>query len=182
MTVYLRPNPKNRPSKYYAGLDNSGLITSEKNSIAIWTSRTTPNIGPPGPKGEDGIDKNSWFDTIIAAASDETSPMHSSVYKKTTFRCPYPLDLTDGYIRASLTQAPVGADFVIDIHMNGVTMFTTPIHIDENMRTSVGSATPAVLSTLYCPDDAEFEVYVIQVGSIVAGAGLKVAVTGIKTD
>jgi hypothetical protein len=159
--------------------------------VGIYTSRTNPNTGPQGPQGIpgadgadgiDGIDQNSWYDTIIDAATDETTPISASaVTRKSTFRCPYPLDLTTGYIRASVGTAPTGAPIIIDVKMNGVSMFSTPIYIDAGTETSVGSATPAVLSTLYCPDDAKFEIFVTQTGSIIAGAGVKVAITGIKT-
>jgi hypothetical protein len=66
--------------------------------------------------------------------------------------------------------------------MNGVDMFTTPVQCDDGMKTSVGSSVPAVLNpAVYeIPDDAEFQVYVLGIGNVVAGAGLKVAVTGIK--
>jgi hypothetical protein len=66
--------------------------------------------------------------------------------------------------------------------MNGTTMFSTPLQIDAGTKTTVGSAVPAVLSITDVPDDAEFLVYITQVGSTYAGSGLKVAVTGIKTD
>ena len=119
------------------------------------------------------------FDTIIASASDEYTPI-SLGGPKTTFRNPYPLDMTNGYVRIGLTVAPDGADFIVDVHMNGVTMFSTPLHIDDGMDTSVGSATPAVLAIASIPDDAKFQVYVEQIGLYTAGAGLKVAVTGVK--
>jgi hypothetical protein len=105
------------------------------------------------------------------------------VARKSTFRNPYPMDLTLGYVRISLGTAPEGADFIVDLHMNGVSMFSTLLHIDAGTETSVGSATPAVIkpSMLYVPDDAKYEVFVTQIGSTVAGAGLKIAITGIKT-
>jgi len=34
-----------------------------------------------------------------------------------TWRCPYPLDLTNGYIRISLIEDCVGDDFIVDVHM-----------------------------------------------------------------
>lgn len=125
---------------------------------------------------------SSVFDTIIASASNEYSSIAVSAVDKpeTTFRASYPLDLTHGYIRISLTTAPEGADFICDIHMNGVSMFSTLLRIDAGTKTSIISLTPAVLSTLAVPDDAAFEVFVTQVGSTVSGTGIKVAITGIK--
>jgi hypothetical protein len=77
---------------------------------------------------------------------------------------------------------------IVDVHMNGTTMFSTPISIDAGSRTSVGSTPQSVISIPLVgglpiiPDDAEFLVYVNQVGSTFAGSGLKVAVTGEKAD
>jgi hypothetical protein len=94
--------------------------------------------------------------------------------------------MDDGYVRASLTTAPTGADVIIDIHMNGTSMFSTKIHIEPGSRTSVGAGTQSVIDIplvggfKIIPDDAEFLVYVDQVGSTYAGAGLKVALTGKK--
>ena len=176
--VYLRPSATSRPVKHVDTIEKAGLIVDVKHGIAMYTTRSVPNIGPPGPPGED---LNSKFDTIMASASDEFTPI-SLGGPKTTFRAPYQLDLTTGYIRCSLTNAPVGAAFIVDVTMNGVTMFSSLLQIDDGMKTSVGSAVPAVLSITAVPDDAEFLVYVTQVGSTVAGTGLKVAVTGIKVD
>jgi hypothetical protein len=163
--VYLRPAP--------ATIDQA-------HAIAMYTSRSVPNVGPQGPPGH-------GFDTIIASCSDEFTPIPIGG-PKTTFRCPYPLDMTNGFVRASLTTAPTGASMIIDITMNGTTMFSTPISIDAGSRTSVGSTPQSVISIPLVgglpiiPDDAEFLVYVNQVGSTFAGAGLKVAVTGEKAD
>jgi len=117
------------------------------------------------------------LDTIIASASDEFTPIVIGG-PKTTFRSPYPMSIV--YVRISLTTAPTGAAFIVDVTMNGTSLFSTLLQIDANMKSSVGSAIPAVLSTTLIPDDAEYLVYVTQIGSSVAGSGLKVAVTGRK--
>jgi len=117
------------------------------------------------------------FDTIIASASDELSALQVAS-TLTTFRAPYPLNLA--YVRASLTTAPAGTDLIIDVLLNGVSLFSTPIHIDPGHTTSVTSATPSVLSTFYIPDDGELTIDVLQKGSVTAGSGLKIAVTGVK--
>ena len=177
--VFLRPQPAATPVDYIREQEKAGMVVMPSRNLAIYTCKSSANEGPQGPKGED---RNSWYDTIIDAASDEESPIAVTAKRKSTFRNPYPMDLSTGYVRASLGTAPVGADFIVDIHMNGVTMFTTPIHIDNGSETSVGSATPAVLAVTYIPDDAKYEVFVLQIGTIVSGAGLKVAITGIKTE
>jgi hypothetical protein len=182
--IFLRPDAWNRPVNYIKSVEKSGLMVMPQQNLALFTCKTGPNQGPPGPQGPKGEDQNSWFDTIIAADAyhSEWDPLTVRGTPITTFRAPYPLDLTLGYVRCSLTTAPEGSDLVIDLHMNGVSLFSTPIHIDPGSKTSVGSITPAVLQTLYVPDDAEFEVYVLNTGSLEAGRGLKVAVTGVKTE
>jgi len=172
--VYLRAHSKTRPVRTIESIEQSGLILDQAHAIAMFTSRSVPNVGPRGPAGH-------GFDTIIASASDEFTPI-SLGGPKTTFRCPYPLDMTNGYVRASLTTAPDGADMIIDVLMNGVTMFTTPMRIEDGSKTTVGAAIQSVLNLASIPDDAEFLVYVTQAGSTFAGAGLKVAVTGEKVD
>jgi hypothetical protein len=175
MTVYLRPNPLTAPVKYATSIEGAGLVLAQNQAIAMYTARSTPNVGPAGNNG------NSLLDTIIASASDESTAITVGG-PKTTFRAPYELDLTLGYVRISLTNAPTGADFIVDVHMNGATIFSTLVRIDATELTSVSSAIPAVLSVTAIPDDAEFTVHVTQVGSTIAGTGLKVAVTGMKVE
>ena len=176
--LFLKPAPKSGPIQHIESIEENGIMLDATHGIAMYTSRSVPNVGPQGPPGED---QNSWFDTIIASASDESTPI-SVGGPKTTFRAPYPLDLTLGYVRISLTTAPQGSPLIVDLLVNGVSLFATPIQIDAGSRTSVGSVVPAVLAFTYIPDDAEFLVYVTQKGSTFAGTGLKVAVTGIKTE
>lgn len=124
---------------------------------------------------------SSVFDTIICSASDQVTPLVVDLVEPhNTFRAPYPLDLTHGYVRINVNNAPTGAPIIVDLHMNGASMFSTLLQIDVNTKTSLISTAPAVLSTTLVPDDAEFEIFVTQKGSIIAGTGLKVAVTGIK--
>lgn len=180
--VYLRPAPKSRHIRYVESIEEQGMLIDHQHSIAMYTAHAGPNQGPAGPPGED---LNSKYDTIIASASDEFTPITVGG-PKTTFRAPYAMDLavvgSEGYIRISLTNAPTGAAFIVDVTMNGTTMFSTKVQIDAGTKTSVASSTQAVLSITDIPDDAEFLVYVTQVGSTLAGTGLKVALTGIKVE
>ena len=172
--VYLRPNPGARPLKYEQNIAMQGLMLDRKHAIAMYTSRAGAIAGPPGPTPD-------VYDTIIASASDEDTPLTVGG-PKTTFRSPYPLDMTTGYVRASLTTAPAGSNLIIDITMNGTSMFSTLITIEPASRTSLGATTQSVVSIpgMLVPDDAEFLVYVTQVGSSFAGTGLKVAISGRK--
>jgi hypothetical protein len=177
-TIYLKPSPKTRPIRYLESIEEAGLIVDAKHAIAMYTSKASANRGPPG---EPGVDANP-YDTIIASASDEFTPITVGG-PKCAFRCPYPLDMTTGYVRISATLAPSGSAMVVDVLMNGVSMFNVnKIRIDSGMKTSVGSAIPSVIAIpgMIIPDDAEFLVHVISIGSTFAGTGLKVAVTGVK--
>ena len=115
------------------------------------------------------------LDTIIASASDELTPLEVGV-KLTTFRAPYPLTLA--YVRCSLTNAPVGTDLIVDVKATGVSIFSTPMHIDPTETTSVTAQTQAVLTIINIVDDTEFTVDVLQADG--TSSGLKVAVTGTK--
>ena len=170
--VYLRPNPGARPVKYEQAISLQGIMLDRKNAIAMYTSRAGQNRGPAGPTPD-------VYDTIIASCSDEYTPITVGG-PKTTFRAPYAFDMTNGYVRASLTTAGSAEDMIIDIYMNGVSMFSTLIHIEPGARTSVGAGTQSVVSIAgdLIPDDAEFTVYVTQSGNV--ATGLKVALTGLK--
>jgi hypothetical protein len=176
--VYLRPNPGARPIKYEQAISLQGLMLDRKHSIAMYTSRAGMAVGPAGPIPD-------VYDTIIASCSDEFTPLTIGG-PKTTFRAPYPFDMTTGYVRASLTTEPSGSGLEIDITMNGTSIFsgTNYLTIDAGSRTSVGSASPPVYNFPgnAVPDDAEFLVHIISVGSGYAGAGLKVALTGKKVE
>jgi len=178
--VYLRPQPAAAPVDYIRDQEKGGMITLPMRNLAIYTASKGANQGPQGIQGVPGTDQNSWFDTIIASASDPGSPLVTGG-PKTHFRAPYALNLTQGYIRCSVSVAPTGAPLIVDVRIAGVSVFSSYLQIDVDTTTSVGSAAPAVLSTLYIPDDTEFTVHIMQTGSIIAGTGLKVAVTGIKT-
>ena len=170
--IYLRPGLRTRPIRYHKAIEQQGMIVDAKHGIAMYTSRAGMAVGPAGPMPD-------VLDTIIASCSDEDTPILVGG-PKTTFRAPYPLDLSYGYVRISLTNAPVGAAFIVDLHMNGATIFSTLVQIDSGTKTSVGSVQAAVLSVTDVPDDAEFTVYVTQTGTTTAGTGLKIAVIGKK--
>jgi hypothetical protein len=174
--VYLRPNEGARPIAYESSTNLQGLMLDRKHAIAVYTSRAGMAVGPAGPMPD-------VYDTIIASCSDEFTPLTVGG-PKTTFRAPFAYDMTTGFVRASLTDAVTGSPLEIDILMNGVSIFSGAnyLTIDAGSRTSVGSVSPPVYNFPgnAVPDDAEFLVQVISIGSSFAGAGLKVALTGMK--
>ena len=176
--LYIRPGTKDRPIEYMDTVEKQGMLVDGKYATVMYTTRVGLNQGPQGPAGED---QNSKYDTIIASCSDEYTPLTIGG-PKTTFRSPYALDLATGYIRISLTSAPTGSPLIVDLTMNGTSMFSTLVQIDAGSRTCVGSVVTAVLAITDVPDDAEFLPYITQVGSTLAGTGLKIAVTGQKVS
>lgn len=115
---------------------------------------------------------------LVVAASDETTDLTTGT-DKTTFRIPYAATITE--VRASLTSAPTGADLVVDINKNGATILSTKLSIDATEKTSTTATTPAVISDTAVVDDDEFSIDIDQIGSTVAGTGLKVTIISTRS-
>jgi uncharacterized protein YgfB (UPF0149 family) len=116
--------------------------------------------------------------SIIIAVSDETTALTTG-NGKVTFRMPYAFTLSA--VRASVTTAPTGSTIIVDINESGSTILSTRVTIDATEKTSTTAATPAVISDTSLADDAEITIDIDQVGSSVAGTGLKVTLIGVKT-
>lgn len=115
---------------------------------------------------------------ITIACSDETTALTVGT-AKVTFRMPYAFTLTA--VRASLTTAPTGSTLVVDINEGGVSILSTKLSIDATEKTSTTAATLAAFSDTALADDAEITIDIDQIGSTIAGAGLKVCLIGTKT-
>ncbi len=122
--------------------------------------------------------------SFVIVASDEATDLDILNNPKVKFRMTMPFALNTGVglslgVRASVSTAPTGtADIICDIKQTGVSILTTPLHIDPGDTTSVGSATPAVILTSALTDNAEIEVEITQVGDVTPGKGLKVYLIG----
>lgn len=112
---------------------------------------------------------------LMFACSDETSAITAGA-GKLTFRMPYAFTLTA--VRASVKDAPTGSTIIIDINEGGASILSTKLSIDVSEKTSTGAATPAVISDPNLADDAEMTFDFDQVGSTIAGAGVKVYLIG----
>lgn len=112
---------------------------------------------------------------IPIAVSDETTALTTGT-AKVTFRMPFAMTLTA--VRASVTTAPTGSTLTVDINEGGVSILSTKLTIDASEKTSTTAATPAVISDTALADDAEITIDIDQIGSTVAGAGLKVYLIG----
>lgn len=113
---------------------------------------------------------------IPVAVSDETTDLTAGS-NKVTFRMPYAFTLSA--VRASLRTAATGAALVVDINASSASILSTKLSIDAGEKTSTTAATPAVISNTTLADDAEITIDIDQVGSMVAGAGLKVYLIGV---
>lgn len=120
-----------------------------------------------------GLNKNESF---VMAVTDETTAITVGT-NKLTFRAPYAAILTG--VTASCSVAPTGAAIVIDVNKNGTTMLSTKASIAAGSKTSVGG-TAAVVSVPSIAADDEITVDLDQVGSTIAGAGVKIALQWTK--
>lgn len=112
---------------------------------------------------------------LIVAASDETTALTTGT-GKVTFRVLDAFTLSE--VRIAVNTAPTGSTIIVDVNKNGVSIFSTRVTIDASEKTSMTAATAAVLSTTSFAVDNEISIDVDQIGSTVAGAGLKVAFLG----
>ena len=117
--------------------------------------------------------------SFVLACSDETSDLTTGS-GKLTFRMPYAFTITE--VRSSVTTAPTGSVLTVDINQDGTSIFTTNLlTIDDGEKTSETASVPPNVTTTSLTDDAEITIDIDQIGSTVAGAGLKVAIIGTVT-
>lgn len=117
------------------------------------------------------------FLPIQGAVSDETTALAVGT-GKLTYRMPCAFVLTG--VRASVTTAPTGSTLIVDINEGGASILSTKLSIDATEKTSVTAAVPAVISDPNLADDAEITIDIDQIGSTIAGAGLKVTLIGYR--
>jgi len=114
---------------------------------------------------------------IILQCSDETTALTTGT-AKTVFRAPYGISLTG--VRGSLTTAQTsGSIFTVDVNVNGTTILSTNLTIDNTEKTSVTAASQPVISvgSSEIREDAEISIDIDQVGDGTA-KGLKVTLLG----
>jgi hypothetical protein len=114
---------------------------------------------------------------LVIACSDETTNLTTGT-AKVTFRMPYAMTLSS--VRASVNTAPTGSTLIVDINEGGSTILSTKLSIDASELTSTTAATAAVISDTALADDAEVTIDIDQIGSTVAGKGLKVVLKGTR--
>lgn len=144
--------------------DSAGAVTWLELGTGLSITGTTLNASATTPT-----------ECIILAVSDETTALTTGT-AKLTFRMPYAFTLTG--VRASVTTAPTGATLTVDINEGGSTILSTKLTIDASEKTSQTAAAAAVISDTALADDAEITIDIDQIGSTIAGAGLKVTLIG----
>ncbi len=156
--------PNTAPSAGEILIGNAGNTAYAKN--AITGAITLSSAGATTMKDQIGI-----------ACSDETTAITAG-NGKVTFRMPFAFALTA--VKASVTVAPTGSTILIDINEGVSSILSTKLMIDASSKTSVGAATPYVISDASLADDAEITIDFDQVGSTIAGAGVKVWLIGTR--
>lgn len=119
------------------------------------------------------------------AASDETTAITTGT-GKATFIVPHAMTLTG--VISSVTTAPTGSTIIIDINEDpdaeggtaSATVLSTKLSIDVSERRSTTAASAAVISDTALAAGAEITIDFDQVGSTVAGAGVKVWIIGTR--
>jgi hypothetical protein len=104
------------------------------------------------------------------ALSDETSDLTTGT--KITWYPPYAVTLIGVY--TSVTLAPTDSPLIVDIHASGTTLMDTDkIQIEANEFHSADAAAQPVLTDTSLAQFEKVEIIVDQIGSTIAGAGLK---------
>ena len=114
---------------------------------------------------------------VVLPCSDEATALTTGT-ANLTFRMPHAMTVTA--VRASVGTAPTGSTLVVDINESGTSILSTKLSIDATEKTSTTAATAAVISDSALADDAEITIDIDQIGSTIAGAGLKVTLIGTR--
>lgn len=166
------------------GTPSSGTLTNCTSIPAgqLTGSVATARLGSGTASSSTYLRGDSTFaalpDQIQLACSDETTALTAGT-AKVTFRMPYAMTLIA--VRASVTTAPTGSTLVVDINEGGTSILSTKLSIDATEKTSTTAATPAVISDSALADDAEITIDIDQIGSTIAGTGLKVTLIGTRS-
>jgi hypothetical protein len=177
-------NPHSVTAADVGAVANS-LISASKGALITSTGSAVDDlaVGSNGQvlvaaSGETlGLAWQGQSEVIGVACSDETTDLATGT-GVVTFRMPFAMTLTA--VRASVTTAPTGSTVIVDINEAGTSVLSTKLSIDASEKTSTTAATAAVISDSALADDAEITIDIDQVGSTVAGAGLKVWLIGTR--
>jgi len=111
-------------------------------------------------------------DVIVVPVGDESTALTTGT-NRVRFRMPFAATLLA--VRAAVNTAPTGSTLIVDINEAGVSVLGTKLSIDATEFTSTTAASAATITDSSLADDAEISIDIDQIGSTVAGAGLKVS-------
>jgi len=161
-------------------LANDSITNAKMANMANATvkGRTTAGTGDP----EDltmaqlyALVKGQIPVAVSVAASDESTALTTGT-AKLTFHMPYAMTLTE-VIGELVTPQTSGSIFTIDVNEAGTTILSTKVTIDNGEETSLGGATPPVISDPNLAKGAKITVDIDQIGDGTA-KGLKVHLVG----
>jgi hypothetical protein len=111
-------------------------------------------------------------DVIVVPVGDESTALTTGT-NRVRFRMPFAATLLA--VRANVNTAPTGSTLIVDINEGGTSVLGTKLSIDASETTSTTAASAATITDSSLEDDAEISIDIDQIGSTVAGAGLKVS-------
>jgi hypothetical protein len=111
-------------------------------------------------------------DVIVIPVGDETTALTTGT-NLVRFRMPFAATLLA--VRAAVNTAPTGSTLIVDVNEAGSSVLGTKLSIDASELTSTTAASAATITDSSLADDAEISIDIDQIGSTVAGAGLKVS-------
>lgn len=150
--------------------DGNFAIVGSTDTIWIWDSGTVAWI-------DSGNSVSLPYKQIVAAG-DESTELTLGV--KVKFRQLGAINLTS--VRANVNTAPANGSITIDILVNGSSILSTPITIEDGETTSLSATTQPVISTPAIADDDIVSVEILSFnGASYAGDGLKVGFEGSYT-
>jgi len=111
-------------------------------------------------------------DVLVIPVGDESTALTTGT-AKISFRMPFAATLLA--VRASVNTAPTDSTLIVDINEGGTSVLGTKLSIDATELTSTTAASAATITDSSLPDDALITIDIDQIGSTIAGAGLKVS-------
>lgn len=117
-------------------------------------------------------------EVIAIAVLDETTALTTGT-TKFSFDMPFAMTLSD--IIATVTTAPTGASLIADVSDGGTSIMTTDkLEIEATETSTETAATGPALTDTALARNATITIDIDQVGSTIAGAGLKVYLIGTR--
>jgi len=128
--------------------------------------------GATGQAADAGHVHQRDTDVIVIPVGDESTALTTGT-NRMRFRMPFAATLLA--VRANVNSAPTGSTLIVDINEGGTSILGTKLSIDATEFSSTTAASAATITDSALADDAEISIDIDQIGSTIAGAGLKVS-------